>query len=584
MSLTLISSPEKTVNGLLSNVNGALSQLPYKFLRQDNIIRRISDISDELIAAINIPNLEADYPDGSIAYFYFPDGNVKSGIYTIRTSSTSGTETLLYLTIPYTDGQHIFPVDTAYVNNLTTHQNYKVNIEILEKTGTTKLIDLTFKYSTKPNGELFLDVGRILTTYQRENEKISLEYVLRYKPTYEGSTEDWVNTPIIQSILASKQLLDVGGSNMWENLLRDETTPTPAGDAKLLTKFTSAGTKETTVGTHDTFTFTSVTPIAPYNDKVGLRYNGSLLDPSIAYKVGEQLHVVFEDPSTPPGTTYVTGDYTIIEVVFGGADWWVVLDYTYTLPIGNGSAVYDDSTTKTIAVIGSDPLMWRGWKRTVSALVDANYNARTGFTTAKINPLGFDINKGFVGSYSAIIISTSPNIKTGVIPEGTEYYTSIDVRGDDNKQESERLYYKVLDPCKNPIMVEWRNSLGALEQHLFTLDTLFNRNVTEGLTGQKAIEDDIENVARTQERLPLHWYQEAILSEENLSFDQVKALEEIKSSSEVSIFLDQQGTKKIYVIVNNLFASETNNNDTTFDISVQIKFPNNFDFETAKLY
>ena len=237
-----------------------------------------------------------------------------------------------------------------------------------------------------------------------------------------------------------------------------------------------------------------------------------------------------------------------------------------------------------------EPLCWKDWARTCSYLMDKEFQNRTGVVSHTFDNSTTDINQTVIAFRNGgADFNLAPSIKTfdlktDALPENVYFIRTFGRDGSVGTVYSNILFYKLLDGCKNPIMVQWQNSLGVPEQHLFALDTLFNRNVTEGLIGEQAIEEDIELVNRTDIRNPLHWFQEAILTEENLTLDQVKALQEIKSSPLVEVFLDKEGTKKIGVVVNNLFASELNNNDTTFEMSVQIKFPNNFDFETGKLY
>lgn len=144
MALTLISSPEKTVNGILSNVNAGRSQLPYTFFEDD----------------------------------------------------------------------------------LTGKKNYKVEIEIRDSTNINPLINQTFRYSPKPDGNIFIDIGALMTEYQESVEGVSVEYVLNYRAIWDGLTPPaFTVTPVIQSVYAEKQLLDQGGSNMWNYLLKTTSAP-----------------------------------------------------------------------------------------------------------------------------------------------------------------------------------------------------------------------------------------------------------------------------------------------------------------------------------------------------------------------
>ena len=382
MALNVISTPEKTVNGILSNVNAGRSQLPYRFFEDD----------------------------------------------------------------------------------LVGKENYKVWVVIRDGDGVNRLIDIDFLYSPRPNGEVFIDVANIITRIQRELGETSLKYVLEAGSRWEGGEVIPAPTPAIQSLLASRQLLNEGGSNLWDYLL--------------------------------------------------------------------------------------------------------------------------NNTNSKIFTVFKNPIIWCNWLRTFGFVIDDNYQNRIDLLDLNVIQQGTDINKGLIGTPTITPFPIDADLEEYVFQSEDvgSRFQRVFIEDNSGIQISEFMYYERRTECENSIMLEWRNSLGVFEQHLFTLDTLFNRNVTEGLTGQISIEEDIEEVHRTEERIPLHWFQEAILTEENLTFDQVRALQEIKSSPLVRVFLDKAGLQTVGVVVNNLFASEDNNKDTTFDVSVQIKFPNNFDFATGKLY
>ena len=299
--------------------------------------------------------------------------------------------------------------------------------------------------------------------------------------------------------------------------------------------------------------------------------------------------------------------------IAGGSDELVVSSFSAGGGVGYDVEAYNDLHRAMLEALGvpiptvqrqefgtlgqfvtkfKEPFVFRGWPVTRAWFVrDANLFDRvpTPLTFVVTNR---DINKGGnLGEFRSALSDTSLIAVIGralfslELTPDTHYQSGrlVDEASGDSDTLDE-LFFKVVEPCKNPIGLRWLNSLGGLEVFVFSLDTIFNRNVTEGLVGQISINKDIENVSRTEERLPLHWWQEAILTAENLTIDQAKAMAEIKTSPVVQVLLSKDGLESVGIIVNNLFASEYNNNDTDVSVEVQIKFPNNFDFETGKLY
>ena len=133
-------------------------------------------------------------------------------------------------------------------------------------------------------------------------------------------------------------------------------------------------------------------------------------------------------------------------------------------------------------------------------------------------------------------------------------------------------------------MVQYLNSLGTFEQHLFTINQQFQVETEQGLTGERAINKDYEQTNRTKIRVPLRWTQQMIVTAEQLTFDQMNALRELKESGLVSVFLDKQGVKQIYVVINNMYETDYDTENALFNISFQLEFPDNFDFFKAKEY
>ncbi|GAI03069.1 unnamed protein product, partial [marine sediment metagenome] len=163
-------------------------------------------------------DITGEFEIGQVVYFgNTSDVNLApSGFYTITdVVFTVGLQTALDTSTPYTDGGN------GYLNNQSTHENYKVNIQVWDVTETIQLIPLTFKFSPEPSGFLFIDMAEIITEYQEDNNLVSLEYILKYGESYTGSPPAFPRT-VITSWQNSGGLLGVG----WND---DFPLPTASG-------------------------------------------------------------------------------------------------------------------------------------------------------------------------------------------------------------------------------------------------------------------------------------------------------------------------------------------------------------------
>jgi hypothetical protein len=227
MSINLIASPDKLVNGLQSNVNAGRSQLPYTFQREDFGAVGFVD-SDGGEARIYLEDalgdVTSEFTIGDLVYISNP---VYEGIHTITAVLYNAPSTRLTINTPFTTTGS---GTDNWVNNLTTHPNYKVDIFIADENSVRLTQD--FLYSPAPDGSLFVDVSQILTEIQEDSLIASQQFILEYQEIWTDSIPaGYTSAPVVQSLYAEKQIFQTGGSNMWENLLNE----TPVG--KLLTKF-----------------------------------------------------------------------------------------------------------------------------------------------------------------------------------------------------------------------------------------------------------------------------------------------------------------------------------------------------------
>ena len=262
-------------------------------------------------------------------------------------------------------------------------------------------------------------------------------------------------------------------------------------------------------------------------------------------------------------------------------EWLAVYAEKQLLSIGGANMaeyVLDGSASK-LATVFKNPVYWDGFERTVSMVIDSEFNTRTGLSQYRLKNRILDINKNEEDIlYKAFITDLTPRLDLDHIINGGNY-VGVSVDG-----LSEEILYERRDSCANPLMIDWLNSKGGIDQWLFNIDQIFERDSGQGLTYQSYITDDIATVGRTKFRQSPRWIQQVILKAENLTLDQLKALQEINSSISIRVWLNNDGSEWVGVIVSGRFSSTHNTQDALNEFSLQLEFPDNFDFEEGQNY
>ena len=110
---------------------------------------------------------------------------------------------------------------------LTTTQqaqpNFKIEITIMDTSGGF-LLTTVFKYSPKPDGTLFLDVGQILTEYLEKNGLLSVEFKLRFREAWTGFSPTFsTSANSYLAVYAQKQIYSSGGANLYNHVFNSAT-------------------------------------------------------------------------------------------------------------------------------------------------------------------------------------------------------------------------------------------------------------------------------------------------------------------------------------------------------------------------
>ena len=220
MSILFISGSVKNINGLISTPNAAQLQLPNTFLRTDYASNSAGPEGSFLTVRLSVllGDVTGEFSDGDSIYLSFP---LYAGVHILTGISWTGTQTKLdFSNTPFTQNDST----TSYVNNLTARINYEVNIQIYDKDFTALLIDQIFRFTPRPNGTLFVDLGGIMVEYMELVQTNSQEFSFKFWESWAGSTLGALIPPVYPFSGA------VGGSdNMIVNItgqnVADDFTP-----------------------------------------------------------------------------------------------------------------------------------------------------------------------------------------------------------------------------------------------------------------------------------------------------------------------------------------------------------------------
>jgi hypothetical protein len=466
-------------------------------------------------------------------------------------------------------------------------------------------MDEAIYFTTPSNGLVFFDLKAVIKSYLEANNLQEISYVLKYRESYTGLTPPSLTAlSSVQAIRATKQLLKDGGSNLWETLLRigtDSRFPHISKfhafgssifdfkgnywEATGLEQFINSGLVRAAFNVDDaiyepTYTIT-------YMAEVGTGGIGTITG-KVYYDSSAVLTVNFVADGTirtidvTATSGLFTGDFVGVGTLIGGTEGSDITLRIYDIEISK-----DQYLGKFLTKF-KNPFYFDGWKRTVSQIIDDSFNSRTGYTDQLIRFQATDTNKVFLGfGTNTGTLGITPAIQEVDIekPDNSAKLIKVETRNGSNTNSiSEALYYLVCQECRNPIMVEWLNSLGAYDQHLFEINQEFTDNVEENEVYQLPINDDISNVSNVISKKRASNTQIINIIAENLTIDQLKALHEIKQSDDVRLFLSKDGSSYVNVVVDSNLETVYESDDSVFEYSLSIRLPENFDFYEAKLY
>ena len=254
-----------------------------------------------------------------------------------------------------------------------------------------------------------------------------------------------------------------------------------------------------------------------------------------------------------------------------------------------------DETTKGLPLtLFSSPKAWKRWRRTSNVLIDPNLLSRT--TEIQMVSDYLKADGTFIANSLTEVISTTNGVYSPAIedpntgtPDNAKY---IEVRYETtagNIEVLERQRYELQDSCAKPILIEWVNELGGFEQYVFDYSQDIQILTEAGIRAEKGIVQDFADVTETKIRVADDWTQSILVQVDNLTTNELYALNDILKSTSVRILLDRAGNTAIKCVIANTFSTQYTTSDARHTFTMQLELPNNvnvyelIDYEAAIL-
>lgn len=257
----------------------------------------------------------------------------------------------------------------------------------------------------------------------------------------------------------------------------------------------------------------------------------------------------------------------------GGSNMWPYL--LNNIPLGFSPTLF------------REPKLWEGWRRTFPLILDPN------MAGSLLDPRFFvveelDNQKNVLATRQNepyILDSGLHNLEidTSSIPDNVKYLRAY-MTDDVGTQLYDYKDYSVECEHDEPIYVEWLNSLGGLEQHLFQINQDVNVRVSPGPTFDVSNDDDIADVRTTKFRLNQTYTQRLTLTVENIDGAFLDAVKEIKYSPAVRVLITRTSGDGVTGVPVIDFSTTHSTGDETQDFTFILEMPDNFDIYKSLLY
>ncbi len=230
----------------------------------------------------------------------------------------------------------------------------------------------------------------------------------------------------------------------------------------------------------------------------------------------------------------------------------------------------------------SEPRIYSNFKRTIGILYPTSEGAILTITY-------LNINKGVISQLSSAAIPTTTGVQnldlqnyTTAIPLNCHWISAAFTTPSGKSLDT--VYYKVTKDCSNPIFIEYLNSLGAYEQYIFDIKQEVQVSSSTGIASSRAINEDYASAKVTNIRVANDWVQQIICQTDQLSNNDLLAINEIKRSTSVRVLLTRDGSKFVQVVATNNLSDIYSTDNANNGYSLQLQMPNNFNVFEAINY
>ena len=230
----------------------------------------------------------------------------------------------------------------------------------------------------------------------------------------------------------------------------------------------------------------------------------------------------------------------------------------------------------------SEPRIYSNFKRTIGILYPTDEGAILTITY-------LNINKGVISQLSSAAIPTTTGVQnldlqnyTTAIPTNCHWISAAFTTTGGKSLDT--VYYKVTKDCSNPIFIEYLNSLGAYEQYIFDIKQEVQVSSSTGIASSRAINEDYVSAKVTNIRVANDWVQQIICQTDQLSNNDLLAINEIKRSTSVRVLLTRDGSKFVQVVATNNLSDIYSTDNANNGYSLQLQMPNNFNVFEAINY
>ena len=241
--------------------------------------------------------------------------------------------------------------------------------------------------------------------------------------------------------------------------------------------------------------------------------------------------------------------------------------------------------------------VWENWSKKVYFFLDDDYTTDVG-NNFRFDVTAADINKTLGAALQAtevIDVSIATNqdlIYNRYIPIQGTVGQHVVTRGTHSATDDDTVmipqFHEIYRECRNPIMLEWPNVDGGLDQWLFTVNQTLTIDGEGGEDWEKPVISDLEVEGTPYNPLigvtTVRQSERVLCTAENLTKEQIRRLADIKTAPFVNLWLDKGGNSLLAVKIFGNRSSSLQTDQRTGTFSVEFEMPEDFNLLESLKY